>query len=127
MTKNRYDRPGLFWAITRVRRTPAIYVTMRVTRITPERIYGGIEDVGTYRKPDELWGRYETRDAAGRDAAQLNFVLARYANEFRMLAEEYQRIDQQAQALGINRDKEIALLIEAFPRMALMQDRFGKV
>lgn len=127
MTKKRYDRPGLFWAITRVRRTPAVYVTMRVTHITPERIYGGVEDVGTYRKPSEVYGRFEDRDKAGRKAAELNFVLARYSTEFRMLAEEYARIDQQAQALAVNRDKELELLIEAFPRMALMQDRFGKV
>lgn len=127
MTKKRYDRPGLFWAITRVRRIPAVYVTMRVTRITPERIYGGVEDIGTYRKPDEVYGRFETRDVAGRKAAELNFVLARYTNAFRELHEQFAALEEAGKALSVNRDKELTLLIEAFPRMALMQDRFGKV
>lgn len=123
---NRFDRPGLFWTVTRDNSELANFVAMRVTKVTMERYYGGFNGVGCYRKISDCYGRFPTFTLAGQAASRMQFevIICRQrqaqVRDYIKLAEEqlakYERECQEA----------LDAIKRELPQVALMDDPYSR-
>jgi len=123
---NRYDRPGLYWTVTREKCEPFQFVTMRVTSVKISRVYGGIGDVGTYRAHEECFGRFATMTDAGRYASRLNFILAQTKIELHALDNEINRLQQIRTEMLDKQAEALYACVQDFPQMALIADKYAR-
>lgn len=123
---NRYDRPGLYWTVTREKQAPFQFVTMRVTSVKISRVYGGVNEVGCFRSHDEVFGRFETMNDAGRHASQLNFILAQTLINLRTLDNEINRLQKVREEMLDAEKMALFAVYSQFPAMAVIADRYAK-
>lgn len=126
-TGKRYDRPGLYWTVTREKQAPFTYVTMRVTSLSISKVNGGIGDVGTFRAHEECFGRFETMNDAGRYASQLNFELAQLRMMTGTIDQEIARLEAARQELIDACEQRMFGIKQSFPNAPLiMADRYAR-
>jgi len=66
-------RPALYFAL---RLTETSIDTMRVTRLTPSRIYGSVDAISTHCATSQLFGCYDEEADANRERTRICMMLA---------------------------------------------------
>jgi hypothetical protein len=124
-TPPRFTRPAIYWTITRDKKT-GLFVSMRVTHVTPDRVYGGIGEKGRFRAHNEVFGKFPTFNEASRHAGELNFQLALARSRINSIQDQIDLLTGAICQVNDQCATIIDAMTSAFPRVGMIANAYSR-